>query len=110
MEKTYSKYARKFNSLSSVWSKDKEYNIMYLKTMQAHYTSLLRARKYVFLRDVYEALGIPITRDSIIVGWHFDLENNFGDNFVDIQIHELDDGTFMLDFNVDGDITSFIPN
>lgn len=31
---------------------------------------------YVFLRDVYENLGTPITRDSCIAGWKRDNESD----------------------------------
>jgi hypothetical protein len=79
---------------------------MYLQHHATYFTDLLRVRGYVFLRDVYEAFGIPITKASIYVGWYYDAEYESTLNFVDIIIDELDDGTFMLDFNVDGDISS----
>ena len=59
------------------------------------------------LKKEFSSAVIPL--DGMCAVWHYDLRDAFIDNFVDIEINELDDGTFMLDFNVDGDITPFIP-
>ncbi len=104
---TKSMYARVFDSSCKDWDKEQKFNVMYLKAQQTYFNDILRNRGYVFLRDVYECLGFPITRISLFVGWYYDLTNAFGDNYVDFDIHEKEDGTGIeLDFNVDGDITN----
>ncbi len=101
-----SKYARVFDSSCKNWSKEREFNVMYLKAQQNYFNDILRHRGYVFLRDVYECLGFPITRISLFVGWYYDPTNAFGDNYIDFDIHKKEDGiSIELDFNVDGDIT-----
>ena len=58
---------------------------------------------YVFLRDVYENLGTPITRDSCIAGWKRDNESD--DVFVKITIQEVGySSNLALDFNVEENI------
>jgi len=105
--KTKSKYARVFNSSCKDWDKEQEFNVMYLKAQQNYFNDILRHRGYVFLRDVYECLGFPVTKISLFVGWYYDQTNVFGDNYVDFDIHEKEDGSDIeLDFNVDGDITN----
>ena len=106
MEKTFSKYAIKFDSSSKAWYEDNDYNLLALRATANRFSDLLENRGYVFLRDILETLDLPITKDSITVGWYFDTSNKFVDNYVDITVHELGDETYMLDFNVDGDISS----
>ena len=105
IEKTYSIYARKFDENSPSWTEDRYFNEMFLNGLQNHYNALLKARGYVFLRDIYEDLGIPIDAKSITVGWIYDSGNAFADNYINFGI-EPDENTpnFMLDFNVDGNI------
>lgn len=104
--KAKSKYARVYDSSCKEWSEEREFNVMYLKAQQNYFNDILRCRGYVFLRDIYECLGFPVTQTSLFVGWYYDLTNAFGDNYIDFDIHEKEDGSDIeLDFNVDGDIT-----
>lgn len=106
INKTRSIYARKFDKTSPSWTEDRDFNKRYLKGVENFYNSLLKAKGYVFLRDIYEELGIPIDQKSIVVGWFYDPENKFADNRIDLSIEPIGEGPdFMLDFNVDGDIT-----
>lgn len=101
-----SMYARVFDSSCPGWDKEQPFNVMYLKAQQTYFNDILKNRGYVFLRDVYECLGFPITKTSLFVGWYYDLTDTSIDNYVDFDIHENEDGTDIeLDFNVDGDIT-----
>lgn len=99
-----SKYARVFDSSCNAWDKDREFNLMYLQAAQNHYNDVLKARGYVFLRDVYEYLGIPVTAASLIAGWVYDLENKFTDNHIDFGIQPTDGADIQMDFNADGNI------
>lgn len=105
--KTKSKYARVFDSSCANWDKDQYFNRLYLRSQEIYFNDMLRARGYVFLRDVYECLGFPLTQTSLFVGWYDDPTNAFGDNYIDFDIHVKEDGSGIeLDFNVDGDITN----
>ena len=106
MENIRSMYAQVFDSSNPNWDKDREFNLTYLKAQQNYFNDLLKHRGYVFLRDVQECLGLKVTRLSLFVGWFYDLENAFGDNYIDFGIQVDKDGeSIWLDFNVDGDIT-----
>ena len=111
----YSDYARIFDNGSMGWTKDPEYNLMFLKLQQNQANDRLRAQGYLFLNDVYDMLGIPRTKAGQIVGWIYDEENPVGDNFVDFGIYDIynekacdfvngRERSIVLDFNVDGNI------
>lgn len=104
MLKTMSKYAVKYDENCAVWEDDKNYNLMFLHRIESYCNEMLLVRGYLFLRDVYERMGIPVTRDSCCVGWIFEQNNKIGDNYVEFDIQEDDDGNIFVDFNVDGDI------
>lgn len=115
----YSDYARIFDNGSMGWTKDPEYNLMFLKLQQNQANDRLRAQGYLFLNDVYDMLGIPRTKAGQIVGWIYDEENPFGDNFVDFGIYDIynekacdfvngRERSIVLDFNVDGNILDMI--
>lgn len=106
-----SKYARFFDELCNDWKSNPEYNRAFLQCQQTYMNDMLKARGHVFLNEVYDALGIPRTKEGQVVGW---VLNKGGDNFVDFGI--FDDLTnpkvrdfvngreysILLDFNVDG--------
>lgn len=115
----YSDYARIFDNGSMGWTKDPEYNLMFLKLQQNQANDRLRAQGYLFLNDVYDMLGIPRTKAGQIVGWIYDEENPVGDNFVDFGIYDIynekacdfvngRERSIVLDFNVDGNILDMI--
>ena len=115
----YSDYARIFDNGSMGWTKDPEYNLMFLKLQQNQANDRLRAQGYLFLNDVYDMLGIPRTTAGQIVGWIYDEENPVGDNFVDFGIYDIynekacdfvngRERSIVLDFNVDGNILDMI--
>jgi hypothetical protein len=111
----YSEYARFFDSDSSYWEKDSQYNMMFLKSHQAYANDLLVAHGHIFLNEVYDMLDIPRTKAGQIVGWTYNPDHPVGDNFVDFGIREVQRGltrdsgdgyetVILLDFNVDGNI------
>lgn len=105
MLNVHSKYARFFDESCANWTKDREYNIMFLKSQQTYCNALLKRRGYLFLREVYEMIGIPITKESCVVGWIFEEPNEIGDNFIQFIYDETDEtACILIDFNVDGDI------
>lgn len=116
---THSDYAKFFDEYCAGWTKDAEYNLMFLRQQQNYANELLKSRGHLFLNEVYDMLGIDRTRAGNIVGWVYDEEHPIGDNFVDFGIYVLDneksrdfvngrERSILLDFNVDGDILSLM--
>ena len=102
MTNVHSQYARVFDGDCANWTKDRKFNIMFLMRQQTYCNDLLKRRGYLFLRDVYEMLGIQVTKESCLVGWIFEENNQDGDNFVKFNIVEYVIPDIILDFNVDG--------
>lgn len=104
-------YARFFDEYSEMWSKEPEYNRLFLSCQQNWANDMLRARGHLFLNDVYRVLGIPDSTAGSVVGWRLGSE---GDSYVDFGIFTNDgsdrirdfvngrEGSILLDFNVDG--------
>ena len=116
---THSDYAKFFDEYCAGWTKDAEYNLMFLRQQQNYANELLKSRGHLFLNEVYDMLGIDRTKAGNIVGWIYDEEHPIGDNFVDFGIYVLDnekardfvngrERSILLDFNVDGDILSLM--
>lgn len=112
-------YARFFDPLSPSWSREPEYNLIFLKAQQNWANDMLRARGHVFLNEVYDSLGIPRSKAGSVVGWV--LANYDTDNYIDFGIFDGDsynvrdfvngrEGAILLDFNVDGVIYDKIDN
>lgn len=114
-----SDYARIWYEGNAGWTKNPELNLKFLKDVQKWANQKLKQRGYLFLNDVYEALGFNITQAGNIVGWIYDEEHPNGDNFVDFGIYDKDDPakirfvngddrSIILDFNVDGPILGLL--
>jgi hypothetical protein len=112
-ENTPSPYSKFFDESSPNWSKTPEYNLFFLRSQQNHANDRLRVNGFVFLNEVYEALGLPRTQAGQVVGWKLDTEE--GDGHVDFGLYAIGDennrafvngleGSVLLDFNVDGPI------
>lgn len=114
-----SDYARFFDDGCTGWTKDPEYNLMFLKDQQRYANDILKSKGHLFLNEVYDMLGIPRSTAGQIVGWIYDEKHPVGDNFVDFGIYDLfnaakrnfvngSERTILLDFNVDGNILDMI--
>ena len=113
-----SMYARFFDEYSTSWSKEPDYNYVFLSCQQKYANDMLKARGHLFLNEVYDMLGISRTTAGSVVGWV--ISTGDGDNYVDFGIfkgrgvaHSIEDldlrdfingrnGSVLLDFNVDG--------
>lgn len=115
----YSQYSKFFMEGCNGWTKDPEYNLMFLKDQQSWANEKLKRKGHLFLNEVYDMLGIDRTKDGNVVGWIYDKEHPNGDNYVDFGIFNADSiaaGRFVngwerniiLDFNVDGPILDLI--
>jgi hypothetical protein len=107
----YSPYAKVFDEGNSNYRDTPEYNLMFLKNQQAWANDKLQIQGYLFLCDIYDALGFERTPQSQIVGWLMDPSS--GDMQVDFGIYNTDvekardfvnglEKSIILDFNVDG--------
>lgn len=104
----HSQYAKFFDQSCSAWEKNPDYNYCFLKAQQEYFNHLLQAKGYVFLNDVYDALGIERTSAGQVVGWI----KGAGDDYIDFGLYSEDEATrrfvnglepvVLLDFNVDG--------
>jgi hypothetical protein len=109
-----SPYAKFFDPSNPNWSKTPEYNMMFLRAQQQMANDRLVAHGYLFLNEVYEALGLPRTQAGQLVGWRYDApRDRSGDGYVDFGLYLIGDEcnrafvnghepTVLLDFNVDG--------
>lgn len=90
------------------------YNEITLAHQEFVLNDLLRANGYLFLNEVYSALGFSKTVVGQAVGWIYDTKSPTGDNYVKFITKEVwkKDSygemikTFLIDFNVDGEIVS----
>lgn len=114
----YSPYARIIDENASVWDPSDDITELNIHAQLNYMNDILRTRGYLFLSDVYDALGIPRTPASQVVGWLW--KKGEGDHYVsfgDIEGHRIqfwDDSrrrtvaNYLLDFNVDGEIVNEI--
>lgn len=110
-----SEYARFFDEFCIGWTKDPEYNLMFLKDKERYANDLLRTRGHLFLNEVYDMIGVPRTKAGNVVGWLYDEVSPIGDNYVDFGLEDINreatrdfvngyERSVLLDFNVDGNI------
>lgn len=103
-------YSRFYDEYSTQWSPEPEYNFAYLRQQQNWFNDLLHMKGYVFLNDVYKALGLSPTEPGQVVGW---MLNEGGDGYIDFGIWDSPgngivdfvngrSNALLLDFNVDG--------
>lgn len=113
-------YARFFDRTCSDWSKEPEYNLIFLKAQQNYANDLLHARGHVFLNDVYDMLDLERSSAGSVVGWLLTRDGST-DNFISFGVFEGKtdkardfvngfEGSVLLDFNVDGVIYDKLEN
>lgn len=101
------------------WTKNPEFNLMYLKNQQRYANDKLKIEGYLFLNDVYDMLGYPKTAAGQQIGWIYDEKNPIGDNFVDFGLYDIHspvkndfingyERSVLLEFNHDGNILSYM--
>lgn len=106
-------YSKFFDESCPDWQKNADYNLSFLRAQQQYLNNMLVSRGYLFLNEVYYALGIEETKEGHVVGWLYDPENPNYNNYVDFGIYDLYDErkrafvngyerSILLDFNVDG--------
>jgi len=105
-----------FDESNPNWTQDPTANYLFLKGVQTHMGRLLDLRGHVFLFEVYDALGMPRTKETIVAGW---LLNGNGDGYVDfgfmtdqspesVMFRNGAERSVRLNFNIDGVIWDLI--
>lgn len=110
-----SPYSRWFDRSSDQWTEDPEYNKVWIQAQVEMFNRLLRVRGYVFLNEVYERLGLPVTKEGQVVGWYYE-HGSTDFKSIDVGVYEHHNREFLngktpdilLDFNVHGVITDKI--
>ena len=67
----------RFDEESPTWSKNELANEWLLRNYEYRLNDLLQMYGRLLLRDVYEQLGIPITRESLVAGWRSNTVSQF---------------------------------
>ena len=91
-----------FTKESSHWSKDPEYNRIFLQAQQNYFNDKLKIKGYIFLNEVFEALGMQETKAGHNLGW------TKYNGLISFDIDPTLSGDICLRFNVTGDITNLI--
>lgn len=105
--------------LNPNWYPDSAQNLDWLRMEQDYWNNVLKCRKGkpVFLNEVRERLRVGRTQKAQAVGWVYkpDDPNHNGDNYIDFGLDRMvrayrngdefpDEASFVLDFNVDGNV------
>jgi len=111
--------ARFFDSSCIEWSEDPEENKRFLQIQENILTERLTRKGYLFLNDVYKALGFQPTDAGQRLGWKYDPEDTSLSNCVSFGIFETNrvavdsaktrfinglEPVVLLEFNYDGDL------
>lgn len=113
-----SPYARFFDETSPNWVKTAEWNLIFLRAQEQWANDRLRMYGYLFLNEVYEALGLERSQMGQTVGWKLNSDGSpreGTDGFVSFGLGDIYDdnarafingleNVALLDFNVDGPI------
>lgn len=108
----YSRFFDDFNSPNEYKKNRPDLNQFFLLSVQRYMNQRLKARGYLFLNEVYHALGMDDSAAGQVVGWMANTEYG-GDGYVDFGIDDPDnemarmflageEAAILLDFNVDG--------
>lgn len=108
-----SPYAACFTEGNQNWTPQAHNNWFFLNAQERYFNDRLQGNGYVFLNDVYKALGLPETKAGQVVGWmageqgrdgyiSFGIDNDRSEKVRDFMAGAED--SIWLDFNVDGDI------
>ena len=116
----YDEFTRIFDESSRCFVKNNERNKYFILQVENWANIKLREQGYLFMNDVFEALGFDKTPGGQVVGWVFDEKNPIGENRVDFGIFDdmyVDQNkrfingyehAVVLNFNHDGNILEYL--
>lgn len=116
---TLGDFAVIFDESNVNWSKTPGANKMFLINQQRYLNDKLKAKGRLFVNDVNEALGFPLTAAGQVAGWVYDEEHPIGDNCIDFGLFDLDnpravdfingyERSIIIDYNCDGNILKYL--
>lgn len=92
-----------YDERSINWSSDPQINALFLRQVKNFLNDKLRARGFLFLNDVFNELGMPLTPDGQLLGWLWSSsDSQKGVTLWHGHFPEEKDGAILLEFNVDG--------
>ena len=117
-------YVYIWDDSSEQFSKDSELSIsintMKITSLESYFTSILKARGYVFLNEILDRLDIQQTKAGQLCGWVWEKDNADGDNDIRISVAEREQSSvydpdkkitaLVLEFNCDGGIVNRLWN
>lgn len=83
-----------FDSSSTNWEDNSEFNYSFLIQMMRECNHILRTQGYLTLKEVYEKLDIPVTKASLVAGWVYNPKGEGADNIpteVDFGLGDVHD-------------------
>lgn len=107
MSETIEYYRVTFDKSCPGWTDNRETNLFYLLATQHYFNNKLRSDGRIYLCEIFEHLGIPVTDASWLCGW-LHLSDGVRDDYIDFGIFEhirnkdTNDPNIALEFNVDG--------
>lgn len=115
-EEPLSLFARCFERGCPGWVSDPDMRILHLQSVQRTMNDQLKVRGFLWLNEVYEALGFPQTRLGQMYGWVYDPKDPRSSCVVSFDITNIHrqsvrdfrngyEEAMWLEFNVDGIIT-----
>lgn len=116
----YDEFSRVFDEYNPNWVKDANKNKFFILQVERFANQKLREKGYVFLNDIYEALGFDMIPAGQVIGWVYNEKNPIGENCIDFGIFdeayvernkEFINGyerSIILNFNHDGNILEYV--
>lgn len=116
----YDEFSVIFDECNPNWRKNAQSNKAFLMQVERYANQKLREKGFLFLNDLYEALGFDIIPAGQVIGWVYDEEHPIGENRVDFGIFDeayLDKNKYfingqersiILNFNHDGNILEYV--
>lgn len=114
-----------FDAVNKNWEKNGRLNLDFLLMQEKWLNQKFKAYGYLFLYEVYDALGVDWTtldirkrQASHVLGWIYDPEDKTRDNYISFGLHDelgnlnhkaiemsmYGERNIFLEFNTDGDI------
>ena len=86
------------------YTKNPEYNMMFLRHTEVLFNDLLRKRGYIFLRDIIEGMGIKPTRDMLLAGWVWKEQCQYIRQ-IEFEVFAQENGIKIIFLNVEDNIS-----
>lgn len=80
---------KRFDKRCPNWDTNPESSEMFLRTLQTYFNNVMQIQEFVFLRDIYMAIGLPVTKESCILGWVKGVVKD--EDFVNFEYFKIED-------------------